>query len=209
MIDTLTDTFTSEAERYEFNEGPKYRFHLDRRDFFKVTGGGLFVLFVVKQALAGQESGRASRGGPSDRSLPSDVASWLHIAEDGAITAYTGKVEVGQEIRTSLAQAVAEELHCPASSIALVMGDTDLTPYDMGTFGSRTTPTMAPELHKVAAAARESLIDFAAEQWKIDRSAITVENGKVVSRSTNQSVDFGRLTKGRTFTRTVSENTVV
>jgi nicotinate dehydrogenase subunit B len=209
MIDTLTDTFTPEAERYEFNEGPKYRFHLDRRDFFKVTGGGLFVLFVVKQALAGQESGRASRGGPSDRSLPSDVASWLHIAEDGAITAYTGKVEVGQEIRTSLAQAVAEELHCPASSIALVMGDTDLTPYDMGTFGSRTTPTMAPELHKVAAAARESLIDFAAEQWKIDRSAITVENGKVVSRSTNQSVDFGRLTKGRTFTRTVSENTVV
>ena len=47
----------------------------------------------------------------------SDVAAWLHIAEDGRVTVYTGKVEVGQNIRTSLTQAVAEELHVPLRSI--------------------------------------------------------------------------------------------
>ena len=197
-----------EPERYELREGPKYRFQLDRRGFFKVTGGGLFVLFVVKQALAGQESGRV-RGQYNRPTAPTDISSWLHIGEDGNVTAYTGKVEVGQQIRTSLTQAVAEELRCSPESVTMVMGDTDRTPYDMGTFGSQTTPRMAPVLHRVAAAARESLIDFAADQWKVDRSAITVENGKVVNRSTGKSSDFGALTKGRSFTRTVSESAAV
>ena len=94
------------------------------------------------------------------------------IGENGKVTVYTGKVEVGQNIRTSLSQAVAEELHVPISKIELVMGDTKLTPFDMGTFGSRTTPTMNLQLRKVAAAARDTLIALAAAQWKVDRAAI-------------------------------------
>ena len=85
------------------------------------------------------------------------------------MTVYTGKVEVGQNIRTSLSQGVAEELHLPVEQIELVMGDTQLTPFDMGTFGSRTTPTMNLQLRKVAAAARDLLIDLAAAQLA-DRS---------------------------------------
>ena len=65
---------------------------------------------------------------------------------------------MGQNIRTSLSQAVAEELHVPIDKIEMVMGDTQLTPFDMGTFGSRTTPTMNLQLRKVAAAARDVLI---------------------------------------------------
>ena len=76
------------------------------------------------------------------------------------MTAYTGKTEVGQDIRTSLSQAVAEELRAPLASVRLVMADTELTPYDAGTFGSMTTPTMGPQLRRAAAAARESLIDW-------------------------------------------------
>ena len=79
---------------------------------------------------------------------------------------YTGKVEVGQNIRTSLSQAVSEELHVPIEKIEMVMGDTQLTPFDMGTFGSRTTPTMNLQLRKVASAARDVLIGLAASQWK-------------------------------------------
>ena len=78
---------------------------------------------------------------------------------------------MGQNIRTSLSQGVAEELHLPIEKIELVMGDTQLTPFDMGTFGSRTTPTMNLQLRKVAAAARDLLIDLAAAQWKVDRTA--------------------------------------
>src|SRR6185295_8609595 len=147
-----------EVERYELFEEPQYFFNLEleRRDFFKLLGGGLVLVFTL-DAFASQESG--DRQGESGRrsqsnATPKEIGGWLHIAEDGSITAYTGKVEFGQNIRTSLSQVVAEELRVPIGSIRLTMGDTDLTPFDMGTFGSRTTPTMAPLLRKATAAAR-------------------------------------------------------
>ena len=87
------------------------------------------------------------------------------------------------------------------------MGDTDLTPFDMGTFGSRTTPTMAPQLRKAAAAAREALIDLAAEQWKVDRAALVVKDGRVTNERAKQSVDFGKLTKGQKLLKVISDNT--
>ena len=87
------------------------------------------------------------------------------LAEDGTVNVYTGKVEVGQNIRTSLSQIVAEELMVPVSSITMIMGDTDLVPYDAGTFGSRTTPQMGTQLRKAAATAREALIEMAAKNW--------------------------------------------
>jgi isoquinoline 1-oxidoreductase len=189
-----------ELERYELFEGPAYRFELERRDFFKLLGGGLVFLLAFDDPATAQESGRARRAG-SD--LPQTISAWLHIGEDGAITVFTGKTEVGQNIRTSLAQAVAEELRTPIASIKLVMADTDLTPFDMGTFGSRTTPTMAPQLKKVAAAARETLIDLAAEKWKADRVSITVADGRVKHAGSSQSVGFGELTHGQQLLKTV------
>ena len=190
-----------ELERYELFAGPAYRFELERRDFFKVLGGGLVFLLVFDHPAEAQESGRARRR--NGESLPQDIAAWLHIAGDGAITVYTGKAEMGQNIRTSLTQAVAEELHAPVASIQLVMGDTDLTPFDMGTFGSRTTPTMAPQLRKVGAAARETLIGLAAEKWKVDRASLTVAGGKVKNTATGQSAGFGELTHGQKLVKTV------
>ena len=97
------------------------------------------------------------------------------------VTICTGKTEVGQNIRTSLSQAAAEELHCPIASIKLVMADTALVPYDMGTFGSRTTPTMAPQIRRAAATAREALLDLAAEKWNVDRAKVSIADGKVTS----------------------------
>ncbi len=191
-----------EFERYELREGPAYRFDLERRDFFKLLGGGLILFLVFDRSADAQESGRAQAMRGDAR--PPELAAWLHIAEDGSITVYTGKTEVGQNIRTSLTQAVAEELHTPMSSIQLVMADTDLTPYDMGTFGSRTTPTMAPQIKKVGAAAREMLIDLAAERWKTDRAAVSIVDGKAKNSATGETIGFGELTKGRQITKTVN-----
>ena len=110
---------------------------VDRRDFLRVLtamGGGLLVIATVPDAEA-QESGRAAQ----NRAAPGDLASWIHIGGDGRVTAYTGKVEIGQNMRTSLSQVIADELRTPLTSVAFVMADTDLTPFDQGTFGSRTT----------------------------------------------------------------------
>ncbi len=151
--------FEIEFERYELREGPAYRFELDRRDFLKAMGGGLLVLYLLDrdapEAEAQQPGGRRGGGGFGG-SAPQDIGAWLHIGEDGRITVYTGKAEVGQNIRTSLTQAVAEELRAPVESIRLVMADTQLTPFDMGTFGSRTTPDMSRRLRRAAAAARDA-----------------------------------------------------
>jgi nicotinate dehydrogenase subunit B len=198
-----------EVERYELYAASAYHFQVDRRDFFKLFGGGLVVGFLIKEAFAGQESGgrqAGESGRPAqNRQLPKEIGAWLHIKEDGAITAYTGKVEFGQDIRTSLTQAIAEELRVSMSSINFVMGDTDLTPYDMGTFGSRTTPTMNLQLRKVAAATRELLLDLAAEQMKADRATLSASNGKVTNPQTKQAIGYGQLVKGQKLVKQVSD----
>ena len=124
-----------EPERYEFAESAAYHFDFDRRQFLKVFGGGIFIFVKLDDALEAQETGGQPLPGFGDP-LPNDLGAWLHVGEDGVTTVYTGKVEVGQNVRTSLAQAVADELRLPMESVQLVMADTDRTPYDIGTFGS-------------------------------------------------------------------------
>ena len=189
-----------ERERYELFAGPAYRFEVDRREFVKLLGSGVVVLLAVETAAA-QESGGRGRGGES---LPREIAAWLRVAADGTVTVFTGKVEIGQNARTSLTQTVADELHAPMSAIRLVMGDTDLTPFDMGTFGSRTTPTMGPQLRTMAAAAREALIDRAAEKWAVDRAALEARDGAVVETKGGRSATFGALSEGQALVRTVT-----
>src|SRR5947207_3593016 len=145
-----------EPERYELREAGAYVFALTRRELFKFLGAAALILCAGSKATALQESGRGRRRMDD---MPKDIGAWLHIGEDGKVTVFTGKVEVGQNIRTSLSQAVAEELHLNVEKIDLVMGDTQLTPFDMVTFGSRTTPTMNLQLRKVAAEACDLLID--------------------------------------------------
>jgi len=199
-----------EPERYELREELPYRFELDRRDFLKSLGGGLLVLYLLDPADA-QESGQARRrgfgrgGGGGGQGVPQDIAAWLHIGADNQITVYTGKAEVGQNIRTSLSQVVAEELNAPLGSIKLVMADTQHTPFDMGTFGSMTTPRMSPLLRRTAATAREMLIDLAAEAWKTDRSQLTAANGRITNTKTGESLEFGKLTKDRKLAKTISD----
>lgn len=187
-----------EPERYELAAAAPYRFDLDRREFFKFLGAGVLVVSVLKPAVIAQESGGARQARRD--SLPKEIAAWLHIGEDGRVTVYTGKVEMGQNIRTSLSQAVAEELHVPIENIEMVMGDTKLTPFDMGTFGSRTTPTMNLQLRKVAAAACDVLIDLAAAQWKVDRQRLVAADGEVTDPQTKRSLAYAQLTKGTQLT---------
>ena len=176
-------------------------FQVDRRDFLKLFGGGLVVCLCAKGATA-QESGR---GGFSQHELPKEIAAWLHISEDGRVTGYTGKVEMGQNIRTSLAQQVAEELRVPVDSITMIMGDTDLTPWDAGTFGSRTTPTMGPQLKTMAVAAREQLVNMAAQRWNTQASGLIAANGKVTDPKTNQSLTYGEITHGQKLVQLVED----
>jgi nicotinate dehydrogenase subunit B len=194
-----------EPERYELEAGPAYTFDLDisRRDIFKLLGGGIVVLSILSDASA-QESGGGGRRGGAGQRAPQEIGAWLHIGEDGAVKVYTGKTEVGQNIRTSLTQVVCEELRVPMSAVRLVMADTDLTPFDNGTTGSRTTPDMAVRLRKVSAAAREMLVDLAAKQWNSDRASLAVTDGRI-SGGANRSVTYSELTKGQKLMKSIED----
>lgn len=191
------------AFEVEFNEGgspdPLGTLHFDRRDFLKLFGGGLLIGLAPEAPWAQESGGRFHR-----HALPRNVSAWLHVAADSRVTVFTGKVEVGQNIRTSLAQQVAEELRVPFNTISMVMGDTARTPWDMGTFGSRTTPTMGPELRKMSVAARQLLVQMAAQRWHVGAAGLKAADGKVTDPAHGRSLTYGQLTAGKDLVKIVS-----
>jgi isoquinoline 1-oxidoreductase len=154
---------------------------MNRRAFLQAMGTGLAVTFTFGSAL----------GNVLNKDLKDSedqLSAWIHVGADNIVTVFTGKAEVGQNIRTSLAQIVAEELEVNVDKIVMVMGDTSLTPYDRGTFGSRSVPYMGPELRKAAATAREHLVGLAANRWKTDRASVKIENGVAVNLKSKEKI---------------------
>ncbi|HWY67988.1 MAG TPA: molybdopterin cofactor-binding domain-containing protein [Terriglobales bacterium] len=181
----------------------QHSFVLSRRELLKLVGAGLLVCTVDARAM--QESGARTAGNEADRT-PHDIASWIHIGADNSVTVFTGKTEMGQNIRTSLAQQVAEELRVPVSTIAMVMADTELCPFDMGTFGSRTTPQMGTELRNISAAARDLLIDKAAERLGVNRTQLVVADGAIKNTSDNRSIRYGELLLGQQLVKLIPDD---
>lgn len=189
-------------EQYELSTPLNYSFHMNRRAFLQSMGTGLAVTFTFGSAL-----GSVLKTDLKDSE--DQLSAWIHIGADNLVTVFTGKAEVGQNIRTSLAQIVAEELEVSVAKIVMVMGDTSLTPYDRGTFGSRSVPYMGPELRKAAASAREYLIELAANRWKTDRSSIKIENGVALNLKSKEKINIGQLTNGKKIVKAVDDKVVL
>jgi isoquinoline 1-oxidoreductase len=202
----MSKPFIPEPERYEFTEAPSYSFEINRRDFLRAGGAGILICLAA-QSLAAQETAQGPRMTPQP--VPDQVSGWLHIDEQGRITAYTGKVEIGQNIRTSLAQSIADELSAPVATVTMVMGDTDVTPYDIGTVGSFTTPQIMPQLRRAAAVARATIVDLAAQRWNVPASDITVTDGVVRHAASRQSAGFGELTRGERLVRRIAASQAI
>src|SRR5437016_13289559 len=209
MIDERDLITEIEPERYELFEGPTYKFQFDRRDFIKAFGLGIVFIVPVARALGQQRGqGESGRGGFNEQ-LPQEIGAWIHIDEDGGVSVFTGKVEVGQNTRTSLTQAVADELHVPLSTVRMVMGDTDLTPFDAGTFGSRSTPARAPQFRKAAAAEREMLIAMAAEQLKVEPNDLRIIDARFVNHDKSKTLTLAEVAKGRKLVKVIPDNIAI
>ena len=132
---------------------------LSRRELVTMAGPGLFLCFSVG-TLSAKEPARL----PARQGYPSDLNAYLRIAPDGRTTCFSGKVELGQGAMTVLAQILAEELDVAYDSVDMVLGDTELCPYDMGTFGSMNVRNFGPALRGAGAEAKAILLQMASEQ---------------------------------------------
>jgi isoquinoline 1-oxidoreductase len=166
-----------------------------RRRFIRLVGGGIIVLFNADLSdLIGQET--------RTRGYPTDFNAYLRIAGDGRVTVYTGKIEMGQGIVTSLAQMAADELAVSLDSIDMVMGDTALCPFDNGTYGSMSTRFFGPALRAAAAEAKAVLIALASEHLKAPAESLRAEDGAVFTASDPKvRVTYGRLANGQKIVR--------
>ncbi|PYQ67569.1 MAG: isoquinoline 1-oxidoreductase [Acidobacteria bacterium] len=174
----------------------------NRRQFLKMVGGGIAVLVV---------------GGPAElfaqdrrRMYPEDLNAYLRIGADGRVTVFSGKIEMGQGVLTSQAQMAAEELGVALESIDMVLGDTDLCPWDMGTFGSLTTRMFGPSLRAAAAEGRAVLLNLAAAKLGAAKTDLIVEDGVVsVQGSPDRKVTYAELAQGKKIARLIDEKAVL
>jgi nicotinate dehydrogenase subunit B len=183
----------------------KRRSLIPRRDFFKFLGGGLLIFIQPREAFN-------LRAIPvqEGRSLPKDFNAFFHIAEDGTVSCFTGKIEMGQGPVTALAQMLADELDVPFESVKMVMGDTDLCPWDDGTWGSTSIREFGPSMRAAAAEAKTVLLQMASEQLGVPISQLEVKNG-IISYKLDKvkKVSYAQLTKGKKIERRLKDKPVL
>jgi isoquinoline 1-oxidoreductase len=180
---------------------------MDRREFVKLLGGGIVVVVNLGPlTLFNSDDAEVAQR----RGYPEDINAYLHIAADGKVTLFSGKIEMGQGVMTSLTQMAAEDLRVSLDAIRIVMGDTDMCPWDMGTFGSLTTRMFGPAVRAAAAQARLVLTDLAAGRLGVSRDALMAENGAVyVKADRSRHVSYGELAQGQEITHTVDEKALL
>lgn len=169
---------------------------------------GIFVAYPCPDLLAVRYAGATEIPAPQDRPL-AEIGPWLHIDSTGQITVAIGKAEVGQNTRTAMGQIVAEELRVPLAAVRVVMGDTGRAPFDMGTFGSRSTPITGPQVWKVGATARQTLLELAAAIWQVDQAELQLHNGTVSHPASGRTASFGDLAQDRNILRIASDDAPV
>ena len=174
---------------------------MNRREFLKLTSTGLLVAFSADAIANGEEAG-AQGVRPS---YPTDFNAYLHIGADNKVTCFVGKVELGQGIVASLSQLLAEDLDVDFASVTIVYGDTDLCPWDGGTFGSLSIRAFGPVLRAAAAEARGVLLAMAAERLQAPLESLSVTSGVVTTGgAAAKKVTYGQLTEGKRIERTLS-----
>ena len=175
---------------------------IDRRDFLGLVGGGIVILFGLNPSAP---STAAERPG-----YPSDFHAYLAIGANGRVTVFSGKIEMGQGVTTSLAQMAAEELGVDLASIDMVLGDTDKCPWDMGTFGSMSTRFFGPALRAAAAKARAVVTTLAAAKLGVPADRLSIENGMAsVAGEPTRRVSFAELSDGVRIAEMVTQAAVL
>ena len=172
---------------------------IDRRSLLQATGA-LVVTFSLTSSGAGAQSAAVAKTVSPDR-----VDGFLAIGADGKVTVYSGKVDLGTGVLTALTQIVAEELDVPMSDVAVIQGDTALTPDQGPTYGSLSIQNGGMQLRRAAATARRAILRRAAVRLRRDVSTLSIRRG-VVTADTGQQLPIGILVDSTTLALEVDKD---
>ena len=134
-----------------------------------------------------------------------DLDSWIRINRDETITVFTGKVELGQHIKTSLAMIAAEELEVNIDRILVVSGDTAQTPNEGYTAGSMSMETSGNAIRHASAEVKQILLSRAAEALNTPMANLTLEDSTITDAVTERSITYWELFGGKSFDVDVME----
>src|ERR1700730_16579393 len=166
---------------------------LDRRRVL-AGSGALIVSFSLSKAFAQDQAPAAAPAPKPPGSLATTpyLDSWIRIDADGRITAFTGKVELGQGFKTAFQQIAAEELDIPFESLTVITADTGRTANEGYTSGSHSTQDSGTAIQNAAAQVRELLIAEAARRLNLPAENLRTENGAVISPD-GRRLGYGEL----------------
>jgi CO/xanthine dehydrogenase Mo-binding subunit len=176
-------------------------FDISRRQIIE-GAGALVVSFAA--GFAACEANTAGLDAAVRSVAPESLDSWLAVARDGAVTLFTGRVDLGTGTETVYAQFVAEELDVPVTQVRVVMGDTRLTPDQGKTTASMNVVRGSQPVRVAAAEARRALLALAAERLGIPAGDLRTEDGFVLPRAAaGGGLSYGDLIGDRSFSVTL------
>ena len=169
--------------------------NVSRRTFLKQLGFGStsLVLATTLPGLSPLMAAETSHVDSIKNKAKFGLNFFVAIDSDGKTSIVCHRSEMGQGIRTSVPQIVADELEADWSQVYVVQGKADKRYGAQGTAGSASIRKQYMKMRKVGAAARHMLEQAAADFWQIDKSNVTAEQHKVINKITGKSLGFGEL----------------
>src|SRR6266700_1239616 len=170
-------------------------YELSRRRF--LTGmGTLAVAFSLAPSVLERQASRAGAATPHGlqvtETTDADSLSWLVLTPAG-VTIHSGKVELGTGTQTALTQIVVEELHVDGAHVQYVQGDTQVTPNQGTTAGSKSVQNGGPQLRLAAATAFQALLGLAAQQLGVSKDQLVASDGVFRDTASGRSVTYQQL----------------
>ena len=162
-----------------------------RRGFLE-RSGVIVATFALGLPTVGAQTSAAAP--PVSFAKNGRLDGWIAVNDQGAVTVFTGKVELGQGILTALAQIAAEEMDVDLDQVQIVSGNTVRGPDEGYTFGSQSVEQSGSAVRAAGAFARATLVAAAAKRLDVDPAALTVESG-VVRAPDGRRIGYGEIVR--------------
>ncbi len=170
-----------------------------RREFIKASGS--LILYFNILPRVGLAAVDETRTLPAALAANPSLDTWLRIAADGVVTLSPGKCELGQGIQTALAQIAAEELDVALERVQVATVDTDYSPDEAYTSGSRSIEQSGAAIRAVAAEARAILLGLAATELGVDSQNLSVRDGVIANNGVATSLNYWDVVREHTLAR--------